>query len=216
MSILSLQGVAANYGERQVLSPLHLDIIAGEKVALVGKSGAGKSTLLKLLHDESAGRAVWLPQELGLVQQLSVFHNVYMGRLDHHSSWYNLINLLYPLKREREAVQPFLEQLGLADKARDRTGELSGGQKQRTAVARALYQGGDLVLADEPVSALDGPLAHRVMQALTSAFGTLVVALHDVDLALAYTDRVIGIQDGAIALDQPSARLSHQDLAALY
>lgn len=216
MIVLSLRGVGATYGEVRVLSPLHLEINAGEKVALVGGSGAGKSTLLKLLHERSAGRAVWIPQELGLVQQLSAFHNVYMGRLDRHASWYNLLNLLYPLKRERESVRPFLDQLGLADKARNRVGELSGGQKQRTAVARALFQGGDLVLADEPVSALDGPLAHRVMQALSGAFETLVVALHDVDLALRYTDRVIGIRGGVIALDQPTARLGHQDLADLY
>ncbi len=216
MTTLALNNVTARFGDTPVLGPLSLTLEAGECVALVGKSGAGKSTLLSLLYDEADSRAAYMPQELGLVDTLSVFHNVFMGRLNHHPIWYNVANLVYPLKREREAVEQILKRLALPEKMREPTGELSGGQRQRTAVGRALYQQAELLLADEPVSALDGPLAHEVMKALTSTYSTAVIALHDVELALHYCQRIVGIRDGQIALDEPSARLTANDLLTLY
>ncbi|PAU82427.1 ABC transporter [Halovibrio salipaludis] len=216
MAGLDVSNLSASYGGERVLGPLTLSLAPGQRVALVGRSGAGKSTLLSLLYDEAGPKTAFLPQELGLVDTLSVFHNVYMGQLDRHSIFYSLLNLLLPLRKPRQEVHAILETLGLADKLREPAGELSGGQRQRTAVARALYQQGDMLLADEPVSALDGPLARRVMDALTQDYPTSVIALHDVDLALAYSDRVIGIQDGHIALDEPSSRLTTADLQPLY
>lgn len=216
MNMLSLEGVSAMYGTRRVLSPLFIAVRPGERIALVGKSGAGKSTLLSLMFDQSDADTAFIPQELGLVQQLSVFHNVFMGRLDEHATWYNLVNLVRPLPREMAAMQPLLETLCLTDKLHAPVGELSGGQKQRVAVARALFQRASLLLADEPVSALDGPLSHVVMKTLTSAYKTAVIALHDVDLALRYTDRVVGIRDGGIVLDESTERLSSSDLSSLY
>lgn len=216
MAGLEVSNLSASYGDTRVLGPLSLTLAPDQRVALVGRSGAGKSTLLSLLYDQAGPQTAFLPQELGLVDTLSVFHNVYMGRLDRHSIAYSLLNLLWPLKQPRADVTALLETLGLADKLREPAGELSGGQRQRTAVARALYQQADMLLADEPVSALDGPLARRVMDALTRAYPTSVIALHDVDLALAYSDRIIGIQDGGIALDEPSHRLTTADLQRLY
>lgn len=217
MHPLTLTNLVADYGKERVLGPLDLEIVHGEHVALVGKSGAGKSTLLSLMHQcwRSMGVAL-MPQDLGLVPSLSVFHNVFMGGLARHSSWYNLVTLLKPFRRDIQTIQPLLEQLDMADKCWAATGELSGGQRQRVAAARAIYQRSDLLLADEPASALDGPMAERVMQALTQAHTTAVLALHDIDLALRFADRVVGIADGQIALDQPSNRVSSQDLAALY
>ena len=216
MNSLAVDDISASYGGTRVLGPLSLTVAAGEKVALVGRSGAGKSTLLSLLYDEARETGVYMPQNLGLVETLSVFHNVFMGRLDQHSIWYNLGNLIHPMKRPMQDISAILETLSLADKIREPAGELSGGQRQRTAVGRALYQQGQILLADEPVSALDEPQAHRVMQALVDRFETTVIALHDVDLALQYTDRVVGIRDGLIALDEPSDRLSPSDLQPLY
>jgi len=217
MHPLTLTNLVADYGEERVLGPLDLEIVRGEHVALVGKSGAGKSTLLSLMHQcwRSMGVAL-MPQDLGLVPSLSVFHNVFMGGLARHASWYNLVSLLKPFRRDIQTIQPLLEQLDMADKCWAATGELSGGQRQRVAAARAIYQHSDLLLADEPASALDGPMAERVMQALTRAHTTAVLALHDIDLALRFADRVVGIADGQIALDQPSNRVTSQDLAALY
>ncbi|XOZ35131.1 phosphonate ABC transporter ATP-binding protein [Halomonadaceae bacterium KBTZ08] len=216
MAVLAVNDLSASYGGERVLGPLSLSLAAGERVALVGRSGAGKSTLLSLLFDEAGPSTAFMPQDLGLVDTLSVFHNVYMGQLDRHTVLYSLCNLLLPLKKPRRAIQELLDELGLGDKLREPAGELSGGQRQRVAVARALYQQGSLLLADEPVSALDGPLARRIMEALTRVYPTSVIALHDVDLALAYSDRIIGIQDGHIALDEPSGRLTVADLQPLY
>lgn len=216
MSALALERISAAYGERRVLGPLTLHIARGEKVALVGHSGAGKSTLLSLMFDKQRRDIALLPQDLGLVQTLSVFHNVYMGRLAAHSTLYNLANLIRPLPKEVHRVRQVLESLDMADKLWAPAGELSGGQRQRTAIARALYQPASVLLADEPVSALDGPRAISVMQALNRHFETSVIALHDVELALRHSTRIVGIRDGGIALDRPSKHISAGDLHFLY
>lgn len=217
MPALALEGASAFYGSKQVLGPLTIRIAQGEKVALVGHSGAGKSTLLSLLYDDRRGRDIALmPQELGLVQTLSVFHNVYMGRLATNSTLYNLVNLVRPVRREVERVRRLLEPLDMAEKLWAPAGELSGGQRQRTAVARALFQKAKVLLADEPVSALDGPRGESVMTSLSQHFETTVIALHDVELALRHCDRIVGIREGGIVLDQPSHRLTPDDLQFLY
>lgn len=216
MTAFALERLSAAYGEKRVLGPLTLHVARGEKVALIGHSGAGKSTLLGLMFDRQRRDIALMPQDLGLVQTLSVFHNVYMGRLAAHSTLYNLANLVRPMRREVARICEILESLDLADKLWAAAGELSGGQRQRTAVARALYQPASVLLADEPVSALDGPRAEAVMQQLSQHFETTVIALHDVELALRHSDRIVGIRDGGIALDAPSHRLNASELQAFY
>ena len=95
-------------------------------------------------------------------------------------------------------------------------GQVSGGQRQRTAVARSLYQGGDLLLADEPVSAVDEHQAERILRLLPVYFPTIIVALHDTQLALDTCERIVGLNDGRIVLDLPSSQLSVAGLAHLY
>lgn len=216
MSALILDQAYANFGGTTVLGPIDLIIKPGEHVALVGRSGAGKSTLLSLLLDRRRRDIALIPQNLGLVDTLSVFHNVYMGQLPMHSGAYNLINLIRPFRRQILAVTAVLEQLDMLPTLWTRAGELSGGQRQRVAVARSLFQGGDVLLADEPVSALDGPRSEAVMQALTTQYTTTIIAMHDLDLARRYASRLIGIQNGTIALDLPSHSVSSHDLDALY
>lgn len=217
MTTLALQDAVATYGEVRVLGPLSLTLAPGERVALVGKSGAGKSTLLSVMYDHWRDQgAALMPQDLGLVATLSVFHNVYMGRLDRHAWWRNLLTLVRPRPGDVKEVSALLSRLGLDDKRWTPCGELSGGQRQRVAVARVIYQAGDMLLADEPVSALDGPLSEVTLTAMTDAYPTAVLAMHDVELALRYCTRVIGIQDGTIAIDQPSQRLAPTDLLSLY
>jgi phosphonate transport system ATP-binding protein len=216
MSVLTLDQAYADYGGTTVLGPIDLRINPGEHVALVGRSGAGKSTLLSLLHDRHRRDIALIPQNLGLVDTLSVFHNVYMGQLATHSGAYNLINLIRPFRRQVLAVTAVLEQLDMAPALWTRAGELSGGQRQRVAVARSLFQGGDVLLADEPVSALDGPRSELVMQALTSQYSTTIIAMHDLHLARRYASRLIGIQNGIIALDSPTHSVSSSALDALY
>lgn len=213
---LELNGLSGFFGGQRVVGPLSLTLQPGEQVALVGRSGAGKSTLMRLIHDRVAGQAALVPQELGLVNALPVFHNIFMARLDQHSSFYNLASLIRPFRADREAVGSILEQLGMAEKLWSPAASLSGGQRQRVAIGRALYHKADFLLADEPVSALDGPLAHRVMDLLGTRFSSYIVALHDVELALQYATRVVGIRDGQIALDAPSRDLTPADIRPLY
>lgn len=216
MTALVLNQAYADFGGTSVLGPIDLHIKTGEHVALVGRSGAGKSTLLSLLHDRRRRDIALIPQNLGLVDTLTVFHNVYMGQLAAQSCVYNLINLIRPFRNEVLAVTAVLEKLDMVPTLWTRAGELSGGQRQRVAIARSLFQGGDVLLADEPVSALDGPRSEAVMQALTTQYTTAIIAMHDLDLARRYSSRLVGIQNGTIALDLSSHAVNNQDLDALY
>ncbi|MBK1875108.1 MULTISPECIES: phosphonate ABC transporter ATP-binding protein [Marinobacter] len=216
MSGFAFSGLTASFSGKRVIGPLSLQVNPGEKIALVGKSGAGKSTLIRLMHERVNRESSLIPQELGLVSALSVFHNVYMGQLDKHSTWYNTITLARPFAKDRAEVTTLLQSLGMTEKFWTPTASLSGGQRQRVAIARALYRKASILLADEPVSALDGPMANTVMTLLRDRFSTSIIALHDVDLALDYCTRIVGIQDGQIALDEPSANLVASDIMSLY
>lgn len=211
-----LDRASAGYNGHAVLSDITLVIEAGERVALVGESGAGKSTLLGMLYEQQKSRAALIPQDTALVRALSVFHNIFIGRLHHNKTLYNLRTLVWPTRAEIDRVRAVTDRLRLSDKLFTPVGELSGGQQQRTAVGRALFQGGDVVLGDEPVSAVDEHQAREILSALTQSHKTVVLAMHDLQLALAHTDRIIGIRGGGIVLDAPSADLSPADLASLY
>ncbi|MFN3714008.1 MAG: ATP-binding cassette domain-containing protein [Alcanivoracaceae bacterium] len=206
---LSRQGVA-------VLRDLSLTIASGEKVALLGVSGAGKSTLLEALRKQQPTSAAWCPQQGALVPMLSVFHNIYMGALDRHSTLYNLANLIRPRPAELEHVGAVAAELGIADKLRTSVDQLSGGQAQRTALGRALYSERDILLADEPVSSVDEQQAQALLTLALGRHHTAVVALHDRELALHCCDRIIGLQDGQVVLDAPSRQLTLSDLNPLY
>jgi phosphonate transport system ATP-binding protein len=214
--LFELAGANVGYGDGPVLRDVTLRIVRGERVAVVGRSGAGKSTLLAHLYSSRRDEAALIPQDFALVRPLSVFHNVYMGRLHRRSALYNLVNLVRPQRREVAAVRALLEGLGLADKLATPVAELSGGQQQRTAVARALFQGADVVLGDEPVSAVDTLQGRELLAAIRAAFPTMVLAMHDVELALGFAERVIGLKDGRIVLDRQSAGLGPKDLDWLY
>lgn len=214
--LVELANETLGYGGAVVLDRVSVAIKAGERIALVGESGAGKSTLLGAIQSRLQRRAALIPQNPGLVRSLSVFHNIYMGRLHLNPTWYNLLNLAWPRRKEIASIRPLAMRLGLEDKLFERAGALSGGQQQRTGVCRALYQGGELVLGDEPVSAVDSHQARTVLDALRETFPTVVLAMHDVELALRYSSRIIGLKRGDIAIDRPSEGLSAADLDFLY
>ena len=217
MSVLfELQGAHADYGDRRALFDIHLTIRAGERVSLFGRSGAGKSTLLALLFRQRPREIAFIPQAAALVRTLSVFHNVYMGRLAHHPTWYNLRNLVRPARREVDMVRPILRRVGLEEQIFATAGALSGGQQQRTLVARALYNGNPVLLGDEPVSAVDEYQAHAVLETVLGAHATVVLAMHDTAMALELTERIIGLRDGRIVFDQPATALSRADLKPFY
>jgi phosphonate transport system ATP-binding protein len=216
MSLFALRDANLGYDGRPVVRDVTLAIERGERVAIVGPSGAGKSTLLNALYQQQKARAALVPQDGALVKQLSVYHNVYIGRLHRHGSLHNLVNLVRPLRAHVASVTAILEELDMVEKLFTPVGELSGGQQQRTAVARALYHGGEAILGDEPVSAVDGNQARDVLRAIQRACATVVLVMHDVEMALELATRVIGLRAGRIAFDRPAAGLAAEELADLY
>ncbi|MCK5165995.1 MAG: ATP-binding cassette domain-containing protein [Rhodospirillaceae bacterium] len=214
--MFDIQDASVQYNGHAVLNGVSLSIRQGEHVALVGQSGAGKTTLLNLLYEQHKKEIALLPQDLGLVQTLSVFHNIYIARLNRHPAWYNVLNLAHPMQREVAPIREIARRLRLEDKLFTPVGELSGGQRQRTAVGRAIHQGSSILLGDEPVSAVDEKQARVILDCIYEGYETVVMALHDVTLALAYSDRIIGIKDGRIVLDQPSSGMEPSDLDDLY
>lgn len=240
-TVLSLDDVTCNFGSVMALQSVSVAIASGERVALVGPSGAGKSTLLSLLNGSLSpaagevrvlGRSLknlrnhqrrQLQRQVGTVYQqhnlvtnLSVIHNVNAGHLGRWPLWKALLSLAWP--QQAWQAQQALSQLGLADKLYARTDRLSGGQQQRVALARVLVQDPAIVLADEPVASVDPARSHDIMAQLCELGKdrTLLVSLHDVDLAKAYCDRVIGLRQGQLVFDLPSHSVTSDQLTRLY
>ena len=235
--------VVVHANGRCALAGVTLAVARGERVALVGPSGAGKTTLLRVaaatlrptrgevaLLDEAPWRLPAralrrLRARIGVVHQappipprLRVVTAVLAGRLGAWPLAKALRSLVVPadLAGAREA----LARVGLAGRVLDRCDQLSGGQLQRVAVARTLYQAPALLLADEPVSALDATLADAVLGELVSQSertgATLVASLHAVDLALRWFPRIVGVRDGRAMFDLPAAEVTPERLRALY
>ena len=216
MPLFNLQDVTISYDETIVLEAVSVSIEAGERIALLGKSGAGKSTLLRYLYEQSPQSCAWAPQAPALSQTLSVYHNVYMGRMSDYPTWRNLWNLIRPFANDVSDIKAILAVLKLDEACFNTVNTLSGGQQQRTGLARALHQKKPILLADEPVSAVDGYQAEAIIQCLHSYSKTIVLGLHDSYLALNHCDRIIGLKDGKILIDSPTSQLNMADLACLY
>lgn len=241
---LSLDRVSLEYGSgHRALNGVSCDIGRGERVAIIGPSGAGKTTLLRLLATAlrpSAGSVSVLGADpwsldraalrrlrgrIGMVHQAPplpprqrVVTAVLAGRLGRWPAWKSLASLIYPV--DIAGAGKMLERMEIADKLFERCDRLSGGQLQRVGVARVLYQKPELVLTDEPVSAVDPALSDRVVGELNReavARGmTLVASLHAVDLALHWFPRIIGIKSGEVAFDLPPVRVTDAMLKELY
>ncbi|TKB47325.1 ATP-binding cassette domain-containing protein [Ferrimonas sediminicola] len=218
---LALNGASLKVRNQWIVKPLSLTIDAGQTVALVGESGAGKSSLLELLRQAHADRVAWCPQQPALVPMLSLYLNVYMGRLHEFGLWQNLSNLLRADPDQWRSVQALADELGLlngsgAKRMSQSAERFSGGEQQRINIARALFQQRPIFLGDEPVSAVDEVQARRIIERVKAHHQTTVLALHDVDLALACADRIIGMSQGEVVLDRPARALDAETLLALY
>ena len=227
----------------RALAGVTLALARGERVAVIGPSGAGKTTLVRVLGTSlrpTEGRVAldggdpWqlgatglrrLRARIGVVHQsapipprLRVVTAVLAGRLGTWSTWKSLASLLAP--SDAAGAREALVRLDLGDRVFDRCDRLSGGQLQRVGIARVLYQQPDLILADEPVSALDPTLADQSVGALVEASetsgATLVASLHAVDLALKWFPRTIGMKGGAVVFDRPTAAVTRAMLHELY
>lgn len=233
---------------KHALRDIHIDIGAGEMVALIGASGSGKSTLLRmvagLLEADTAtasmievnGQCVqrngritsdvrsirsqvgFVFQQFNLVDRLPVLVNVLVGRL-HSMPWWRGLARWFT-QQERALALDALHRVGIMDCHAQRASTLSGGQQQRAAIARTLVQGAQLVLADEPIASLDPEASRKVMEILTRIQRedgrTVVVSLHQVDMAIRYCPRVIALNQGQVVYDGPSARLTPALLRELY
>ena len=219
MGLISLKRETVGWKERDVLVDIDLNVETGERIAFLGRSGSGKSTLITHLYRRliAAGNAVSLiPQDHALVPPLTVFHNVYMGQLDRRSTFYSLANLVKPFKKEVADIRPILSEISLESELFQPVEKLSGGQKQRTAIARAFFRGGEIMLGDEPVSAIDEKQSAKVLEAIHSRFPTVLLALHNVDLARTYCDRIIGLKGNKIVIDAPAKNVDRSEIESLY
>ncbi|MDX1300844.1 ATP-binding cassette domain-containing protein [Photobacterium sp.] len=214
MVLLELNDAELGYDNSPVLHHISLTIEAGEKVALIGPSGAGKSTLLNRLHALIHDQTAFCPQSHGLVGPLSLYNNIYMARLEQFSAFGNLWNLIRP--QRWNDVAAIASKLGLLDKMKTSVDKLSGGQRQRVAIGRALYRNKPVFMGDEPVSSLDPLQAQRLLMHICESHRTLIVAIHDRQLALSCFDRIIGLKHGKIAFDKPTSQLDIIALNQLY
>lgn len=201
----------SHYQQNGRLQDISLTINAGEKVALLGPSGSGKTSLLRVLHQQSPSEIAWCPQEQGLVDALSGYHNIYMGQLEQHNALYNLANLIRPFAVPKQDISELALTLALDPEEHlwKSVSKLSGGQRQRIAIGRALYRQQSTFLGDEPVSSLDPVQAQMVLQLILQQHETVVMALHNRNLALNNFDRVIGIQSGKMLFDSPTKELKN-------
>jgi phosphonate transport system ATP-binding protein len=216
------------FGTTTALDNLNLDVPAGQMLAILGLSGSGKSTLLRTLNglviptsgqvevlgcdvvaargQELRGlrhRVGFIFQQFGLVGRLTVLENVLSGALG-RLRFPRFGVLAYPKSLRLEALG-HLERVGLDSIAFQRADTLSGGQQQRVAIARTLMQQPVLVLADEPVASLDPESSATVMSLLVDICRedhlTVIASLHQVELALGWADRLVGLRDGRVVLD---------------
>jgi phosphonate transport system ATP-binding protein len=157
-------------------------------------------------------------QQFNLVNRLTVQTNVLIGALARLPLWRRVTGYFPRAERERSVAA--LAEVGIADKVYERAANLSGGQQQRAALARALVQHARLILADEPIASLDPESSRRVMDMLAMLNRnhrlTVVVSLHQVDIAMQYCPRTIALRDGRVVYDGPSAALTPPVLQQLY
>ncbi len=242
---LHLSKITQEFGSIRALDSISLDIESGEQVALIGPSGCGKTTLLKVMGTQlspSGGsftvlgntptklgvreikelrtRIAMIPQNLGLIYNISALRNVLNGGLGEINLLRTIRQMILPSRKETLRVYDLLNRTGISEKIYDRTDSLSGGQQQRVAVARALYQRPAILLADEPVSSVDPARAHDTIKLLTRLSReegiTLVVSLHNLDLAREFFPRLIGLRSGRVAFDCSPTDLNEEDCKALY
>lgn len=241
--VVAVRNVTKRFGDTLALDDVTLDVHRSEMLVLLGLSGSGKSTLLRCLnglHPVTSGRIEvggtrvdtatraelrglrrrvgFVFQQFNLVGRLSCLENVLIGglgalRLPRYGA------LTYP-REMREAALGHLDRVGLADFAGRRADTLSGGQQQRVAIARTLMQRPALLLADEPVASLDPENAGVVMDMLFRVCIeeklTVVCTLHQVDLALGWAHRLVGLRNGRKVLDRPAVGMNREDVLGIY
>ena len=225
------------------LKNISLEIEQGEFVAIIGLSGAGKSTLIRTInrvHDVTEGTLTvdgvdvnslkgkslrkfrreigMIFQSFNLISRTTVLNNVLTSNIPDLPFWRVLLGAY--TKEQKVRALEVLDKVGILDKAYTRCDQLSGGQQQRVALARTLAQAPKIILADEPVAALDPVTARQVMddfKRINKEMNiSVLINIHHVDLALEYCDRVIGVRAGEIVYDGPSSSVTQEVLDKIY
>lgn len=232
-------GISKAFGPKPVLRDISFVAQAGEVVALLGASGAGKTTLIRCIcgierpdagrlclkgggtaggADLDADKLSVIFQDLNLIRRLSAVDNVLAAIANELSPAERLLRI-YRQSMLQRALDA-LNQVGIAHLAWRRADKLSGGEQQRVAIARALARHSDLIIADEPVASLDEATARDVLAALRQAGratgAAVICSLHQVDLALAYADRIIALRAGQLLFDQPTAEIDRARIEQVY
>ena len=240
-----LRGACVVFGGHPALAEADLVVEPGEAVALVGPSGAGKTTLLRLLTASlrptrgevrlerrdlasltpaelraARTRVGFVHQDLALVPNIRVSQNVIAGKFGSMSFLGAAKSMLLPARKDLERASAILQRVGIGDKIFQRTDSLSGGQRQRVAIARALFQEPWALLADEPVSSVDPARARDTVALLRDICAerglTLLVSLHDLDLAREFFPRLVGLREGRIVFDRETASIDASEYRTLY
>ena len=244
MPLLAVEQIRKQYEKnKDVLSNISFELTKGEFVSIIGPSGAGKSTLLRCMNrmiDISNGKILFenvdimslskkdlrkhrtqigmIFQHYNLVSRLTVIENVLHGRLGYKSTLQGVFSRF--TEQEKEEAFSLLEKLGMIDHAYKRCDQLSGGQKQRVGIARALIQQPQILLCDEPIASLDPNSSKIIMDYLkkiTTEMGiTCIVNLHQVDVAIQYSDRIIGLNSGQVVFDGLPSNLSSHIIHQIY
>ena len=244
MPILEFKNVSKVYNNvTKALTNVSFSVEEGEFVSIIGPSGSGKSTILRCINrlvDVTQGTILFDEQDItradkkeirqirkktgmifqhyNLVDRLSVIENVLHGRLGHKSTMTGAMG--YYTEQEKENAFQILEKLGLTGQAYERCDELSGGQKQRVGIARSLMQEPRLILCDEPIASLDPSSAKVIMDHLSIINKTMkitcILNLHQVEVAMKYSKRIIGITSGQTIYDGPPDRLSKSTIHEIY
>ena len=225
MALLKLENLSKTYktGD-EALKNIDLEVNEGEFIAVIGSSGAGKSTMIRCINRliepnedshifledidivgldlknlRKARRKIGMIfQEFNLVERLTVMENLLSGRLGYTSTLKSIFRRFK--EKEIDDAYELLERVGLREMVNKKATELSGGQRQRVGIARALMQEPKILLADEPTSSLDPEIGDKIIRLIREITkerkNTVLINIHDVDLALKYADRVIGLKNG--------------------
>jgi len=244
MPILEFQNVSKVYNNvTKALTDVSFSVEEGEFVSVIGPSGSGKSTILRCINrlvNATRGTITFdgqvitglnkheirqvrkktgmIFQHYNLVDRLSVIENVLHGRLGHKAALTGALGIFS--EQEKENAFRILAKLGLTEQAYVRCDELSGGQKQRVGIARSLMQEPRLILCDEPIASLDPNASKVIMDHLSTINQTMKITcifnLHQVDVALKYSKRIIGITLGRIVYDGPPDQLTKAKIHEIY
>ncbi len=242
--IMSIENLNKEYSKgKTVLKDVNFDIKKGELLSIIGPSGAGKSTLLRSINrmiEPTSGKIDFdnknitkikgkelrkmrtnigmIFQHYNLVDRLSVFENVLHGTLGYKNSIQGIFSMY--TESEKEEALDIITELGIQDHIYKRCDELSGGQKQRVGIARALVQKPKIILCDEPIASLDPSSSRIIMEHLRKICNekgiTVIVNLHQVDVAKNYSDRIIGLNSGEVVFNGHPNEINKEVIQKIY